>query len=154
MGVHHPHCGDGLLTALGSVIFLAIDAIGDERDVAIAVFIVIIGGIKSIANVASKLVPAMGVIYLTAGLIVIAIHYANIPAAFVTIFSEAFNPSAGLGGLLGVLLVGVQRETGLQEPYGGISLQYFKATVFAILRLMNLPRLIHTSQIGLKRNMQ
>lgn len=76
---------------------------------AFMVGIVIIGGIKTIANVASKLVPAMGLIYLIAGLIVIGIHYANIPAAFVTIFSEAFNPSAGLGGLLGVLLVGVQR---------------------------------------------
>lgn len=71
--------------------------------------IVIIGGIKSIANVASKLVPAMGLLYLTAGLIVIGIHYANIPAAFATMFSEAMNPSAGLGGLMGVILVGVQR---------------------------------------------
>ncbi|NCT40584.1 MAG: alanine:cation symporter family protein [Alphaproteobacteria bacterium] len=76
---------------------------------AIMVGIVIIGGIKKIANVASKLVPAMGILYLAAGFIVIAIHYANIPAAFVTMFTEAFNPAAGFGGLLGVILVGVQR---------------------------------------------
>ena len=76
---------------------------------AFLVGVVIIGGIKSIANVASKLVPAMGVLYLAAGLVVIAIHYANIPAAFAIIFTEAFNPAAGFGGLLGVLLVGVQR---------------------------------------------
>ena len=76
---------------------------------AVMVGVVIIGGIKSIANVATKLVPAMGVIYLAAGLVVIAIHYTNIPSAFATIFAEAFNPTAGLGGLLGVLLVGVQR---------------------------------------------
>ncbi len=75
----------------------------------VMVAVVIIGGIKSIANVASKLVPAMGITYLVAGLIVIAIHYANIPAAFVTIFTEAFNPQAGVGGLIGALLVGVQR---------------------------------------------
>ncbi|MGH1397708.1 MAG: alanine/glycine:cation symporter family protein [Alphaproteobacteria bacterium] len=75
----------------------------------ILVAVVIIGGIKSIANVASKLVPAMGVLYLLAGLIVIAIHYANIPSALVTIFSEAFNLSAGIGGLAGIILVGVQR---------------------------------------------
>lgn len=76
---------------------------------ALMVGVVIIGGVKKIANVASKLVPAMGVLYLTAGLIVIAIHYANIPSAFVTIFSESLNPSAGFGGLMGVILVGVQR---------------------------------------------
>ena len=76
---------------------------------AIMVGIVIIGGIKSIANVASKLVPAMGILYLAAGLIVIAIHYANIPEAFAIMFSQAFNLSAGFGGLMGVILVGVQR---------------------------------------------
>ncbi|MFK7840564.1 MAG: alanine/glycine:cation symporter family protein [Bdellovibrionales bacterium] len=76
---------------------------------AFMVGVVIIGGIKSIANVASKLVPAMGVLYLIAGFIVIGIHYANIPSAMGIIFSEAFSLSAGFGGLLGVLLVGVQR---------------------------------------------
>lgn len=76
---------------------------------AFMVGVVIIGGIKSIANVASKLVPAMGVLYLASCLIVIAIHYQNIPSAMVTMFSEAFSLSAGFGGLLGILLVGVQR---------------------------------------------
>lgn len=76
---------------------------------AFLVAVVIIGGVKSIANVASKLVPAMGILYLVAGLIVIGIHYANIPEAFSIMFSEAFNLSAGFGGLMGVLLVGVQR---------------------------------------------
>lgn len=76
---------------------------------AVLVAIVIIGGIKSIANVASKLVPMMGILYLTAGLIVIAIHYANIPEAFAIMFQKAWDPSAGFGGFLGVLLVGVQR---------------------------------------------
>ncbi|MGB0719358.1 MAG: alanine/glycine:cation symporter family protein [Bdellovibrionales bacterium] len=76
---------------------------------AVMVGVVIIGGIKSIANVASKLVPLMGVIYLAAGIIVIAVNYANIPDAFAVMFAEALNPQAGLGGFIGVLLVGVQR---------------------------------------------
>ncbi len=76
---------------------------------AFLVGLVIIGGLKSIAAVASKLVPAMGLIYVTAGLIVIAIFYQNIPAAFVEIFQSAFSMEAGLGGFLGGLLVGVQR---------------------------------------------
>jgi AGCS family alanine or glycine:cation symporter len=71
--------------------------------------IVIIGGIKSIARVASVLVPLMGGVYLLAGAIVLAIFYQNIPSAFLTIFESAFSMEAGLGGLLGGLLVGVQR---------------------------------------------
>ena len=78
---------------------------------AVSVGVVIIGGIKSIASVASRLVPVMGVIYLTIGLIVIAIHYANIPEAFGIMFREAFAPEAGFGGLMGALLVGVQRAS-------------------------------------------
>jgi len=73
--------------------------------------VVIIGGIKSIAAVASRLVPVMGITYLIAGLIVIAIHYANIPEAFSIMFREAFAPEAGIGGLMGALLVGVQRAS-------------------------------------------
>lgn len=76
---------------------------------AFLVGLVIIGGIKSIARVTSKLVPLMGGIYLVAGLIVIGIHYQNIPAAFITIFSDALSFNAGFGGFLGALLVGVQR---------------------------------------------
>ncbi len=78
---------------------------------AVLVGAVIIGGLKSIAAVASKLVPFMAVLYLVAGLIVIAINYANIPEAFVTMFREALNPSAGLGGIVGVMLVGIQRAS-------------------------------------------
>ncbi len=76
---------------------------------AFLVGLVIIGGIKSIANVASKLVPLMGGLYLATGLIVIAMNFANIPAALGDIFMQAFAPEAGLGGVLGGLLVGVQR---------------------------------------------
>ncbi len=75
----------------------------------ILVGVVIIGGIKSIANVASRLVPAMAIIYMSAALVVIAMNYANIPAAFAEIFSQALSPAAGLGGVMGALLVGIQR---------------------------------------------
>lgn len=71
--------------------------------------LVILGGIKSIANVASKLVPAMGGIYIIAGLIVIAIFYQNIPDAIAIIFKSAFSLEAGIGGFVGGVLNGVQR---------------------------------------------
>jgi len=93
-GAEGPLAGKGWLFGIG---------------LALMVGVVIIGGIKSIANVASKLVPAMGLLYLAAGLIVIGIHYENIPGAFAVMFQEAFSPAAGLGGLMGVILVGVQR---------------------------------------------
>ena len=71
--------------------------------------IVIIGGLKSIAAVASRIVPLMGAIYLGAGLIVIAMNFQNIPSGFATIFQMALSPEAGFGAVLGALLIGVQR---------------------------------------------
>lgn len=78
---------------------------------AFLVGVVIIGGIKSIAAVASKLVPVMGIIYLVCGLIVIGLHFTNIPQALITIGVLAFSPESAFGGILGALLVGVQRAS-------------------------------------------
>ena len=70
---------------------------------------VILGGIKSIATVTSRLVPIMGIGYVIACLIVIFSNISHIPSAFGEIISGAFSPEAGLGGLVGVLIVGFQR---------------------------------------------
>lgn len=78
---------------------------------AILVGLVIIGGIQWIAAVASRIVPAMAIIYIVAGLIVIGFHYAAIPSAIQTIFELALYPQAGLGAVMGALLMGVQRAT-------------------------------------------
>lgn len=75
----------------------------------VLVGVVIIGGLKSIARVASKIVPLMGGLYLIAGLIVIAMNYQNIPNGLMLIFQMALTLEAGIGALLGGLLVGVQR---------------------------------------------
>ncbi len=71
--------------------------------------LVIIGGIKRIGKVASKIVPFMCVIYVLTCLYILMANYTLIPGAVVTIVSEAFNPQAGLGGLVGVLIVGITR---------------------------------------------
>lgn len=76
---------------------------------AVLVGAVIIGGLKSIAAVASKIVPFMGGLYLAAGIIVIAMNYQNIPSGFMTIFEMALTPEAGFGAVIGALLIGVQR---------------------------------------------
>ncbi|MDF2966964.1 MAG: alanine:cation symporter family protein [Nocardioidaceae bacterium] len=70
---------------------------------------VIIGGIKSIARVTSKLVPAMAIIYVTACLIVIFRNVDQIPGAIADIITGAFNPSGVAGGVVGVVIVGFQR---------------------------------------------
>jgi AGCS family alanine or glycine:cation symporter len=75
----------------------------------IMVGIVIIGGVKRIAQVADKIVPFMAVVYVLVCLLIIFDNFANIGAAFGTIFSGAFTPEAGYGGFIGVLVTGFQR---------------------------------------------
>lgn len=76
---------------------------------AVLVGVVIIGGIRSIAAVAEKIVPTMAGLYLLSGLIVLIVNIHNVPAALSTIFSSAFSTEAGLGGLIGAIIQGVRR---------------------------------------------
>jgi AGCS family alanine or glycine:cation symporter len=76
---------------------------------AILVGVVIIGGIKSIANVTDKIVPAMVGIYVFSAIAIIIINIENLGWAFETIFVGAFNPDAIYGGFIGVLILGFQR---------------------------------------------
>ncbi|MDP1558219.1 MAG: amino acid carrier protein [Nitrosomonas sp.] len=78
---------------------------------AILVGLVIIGGIQWIAAVASRVVPVMAILYIFSGFVVIGLHYEAIPDAMRTIFEMAFYPQAGLGALMGALLMGVQRAS-------------------------------------------
>ncbi len=73
--------------------------------------LVILGGIQWIAAVASRVVPIMAAVYIVAGLVVIGLNYAAIPGAMQTIFEMALYPQAGLGALMGALLMGVQRAS-------------------------------------------
>ncbi len=76
---------------------------------ALVVFGVIVGGIKSIAKVASKLVPFMALLYIATALVVIALNAEFIPAAIAMIVKSAFNAEALGGGMLGAIVVGFQR---------------------------------------------
>ena len=73
------------------------------------VFAVIVGGIKSIANVTEKIVPLMGVIYVGAALIVLIVNYDKIGWAFGQIFSGAFTDVGLAGGIVGALIQGFKR---------------------------------------------
>ena len=76
---------------------------------AICVWIVIIGGINSIAKTTEKIVPLMCGIYVISALIIIVMNYDKIISTFGLIFSEAFNPTAVAGGFIGVLIQGFRR---------------------------------------------
>jgi len=78
---------------------------------AILVGIVIIGGIKSIAKITEKIVPFMAGFYVLSALVIIGIHFTEIPGVFKMIFDGAFAPDALYGGFIGVLIVGFQRAS-------------------------------------------
>ncbi|MBT3180696.1 MAG: alanine:cation symporter family protein [Candidatus Marinimicrobia bacterium] len=74
------------------------------------VSLVIFGGIKRIGKVASRLVPFMVIMYLTAAIVILGKHFSDIPAIFSSIISDAFTGDAVLGGALGsIIIVGIKR---------------------------------------------
>ncbi|MDY0194838.1 MAG: alanine/glycine:cation symporter family protein [Sulfurovaceae bacterium] len=71
--------------------------------------LVIIGGVKRIAQTTEKIVPFMIVVYLAACLWIITTNYEFLPHAIKLIFTEAFNSSAAAGGIIGIIVQGFQR---------------------------------------------
>ncbi|MFC4689813.1 alanine/glycine:cation symporter family protein [Dokdonia genika] len=87
---------------------------------AIIVGIIIIGGIKRIAQVTEKVVPFMAVMYVLACLYIIFSNFSLIDDAVALIVQEAFTPTAiGVGGFIGVLLVGFKRAAFSNEAGAG-----------------------------------
>ncbi len=81
---------------------------------ATAVGLVIVGGISRIGRVTSIVAPVMAAIYVAGALLILVINFGDVPSAFAAIFTEAFNPTAGVAGTgIGVFLLtlqyGVQR---------------------------------------------
>ena len=86
------------------------DALNNQFDVptwltgvvtAVLVGLVLLGGIKRIAEVAGKLVPFMAISYILAGLVLLVIFAERIPSAVYDIVYHAFNPTAAAGGFAG-----------------------------------------------------
>ena len=76
---------------------------------AVLVAIVILGGIKRIGKVAERIVPFMVGIYVLGAIVVIALNFSVIPAAFQAIFAGAFTGAGITGGVIGVLIQGFRR---------------------------------------------
>ena len=65
------------------------------------VAMVILGGIKRIGAVTSRLVPYMAAIYVTGGLVVVIMNVGQVPAVLTEIVASAFTPAARIGGFAG-----------------------------------------------------
>lgn len=74
----------------------------------LCVALVLIGGIKRIANVSQVVVPFMAIIYVVISVVLLVCNVKEIPVAFVTIVKGAFNPRAVTGGIVGSIIVAMQ----------------------------------------------
>ena len=73
--------------------------------IAILVSLVIFGGLSRIAEVASRIVPFMVIVYLLSGLFIVISNFSLIPSIFLNIISSAFNGSSVAGGFAGTAIV-------------------------------------------------
>lgn len=74
----------------------------------LCVALVLIGGIRRIANVSQVVVPFMAIIYVVISVVLLVCNVKEIPVAFVTIVKGAFNPRAVTGGIVGSIIVAMQ----------------------------------------------
>ena len=81
--------------------------------------VVIIGGIKRIAEVAGKIVPTMVGVYVAAALYILFSNSSLIPGAFWLIIDSAFSSDAAYGGFIGVLVMGFRRAAFSNEAGAG-----------------------------------
>lgn len=85
----------------------------------VAIGLVIVGGIKSIGKVASRIVPFMCAGYVACALFILFNNYDQIPDAFRQIWDGAFNLQAGWGAFLGCLVIGIKRAVFSNEAGTG-----------------------------------
>lgn len=76
---------------------------------AIIIALILIGGIKRIGNVTSKLVPFMAIMYIVLALGVIIFHIKSVPAVFASIIEGAFNPASVTGGVVGSFFMSMKK---------------------------------------------
>ncbi|MFV0133135.1 alanine/glycine:cation symporter family protein [Streptomyces sp. HMX87] len=93
---------DGLMGSSAGALFFGIL-------IASLVAIVLLGGIRSVASVTSRLIPAMAAIYIAACLVVILVNVTAVPDAVAHIIDGAFDPEGVAGGVLGALIIGFKR---------------------------------------------
>lgn len=102
---------------------ITIDGLTLEGPILIGVLISIIcfvitgGGTKKIANLFTKMVPSMSIVYILMGLAMIIFNLGSVPAAFGTIFRDAFTGTAAIGGFAGAAVSGIIRTGVARSVY-------------------------------------
>ena len=76
---------------------------------AVVVGLVLIGGLKRIAKVSEKVIPLMVVLYVAFAMILVCYNFRAIPGAFMTIVKSAFGFQAAAGGVVGAIIVAMQK---------------------------------------------
>lgn len=76
---------------------------------AIIIALILIGGIKRIGNVTSKLVPFMAIMYIVLALGVIFFHIKSVPTVLASIIEGAFNPASVTGGVVGSFFMSMKK---------------------------------------------
>ncbi len=108
-----------LVQVIRDVLFVPMGVVGEDHFwfdltagivLVLLVSIVIFGGIARIADVASRVVPLMVVLYMGCALWIIAIHFDEVPRYLLLILTDAFTGEAAAGGAVGAVIVtGVRR---------------------------------------------
>ena len=75
----------------------------------VCVALVLIGGIQRISNVSQVVVPFIAILYIVLCLFLLVCNIKEIPNAFMTIINGAFNPKAVTGGVVGSMIVAMQK---------------------------------------------
>ncbi|MBQ4875523.1 MAG: alanine:cation symporter family protein [Rickettsiaceae bacterium H1] len=83
--------------------------------------VVILGGVKRVANVSSALVPIMAVIYVFSCLVIIAFNFEKIGFAIKIMLCEAWNGHSAFGGFMGTFIAGIRRAVFANEAGIGTS---------------------------------
>ena len=83
--------------------------------IALIVGSVIVGGIKRISAISSKIVPVMVGGYMLLVFVIVCLNIERLPEAFASIFRSAFSMEAGIGGILGTALTGARRAAYVNE---------------------------------------
>ena len=76
----------------------------------ILVALVTLGGIKSIAKTAARIVPFMAVFFILTSAAILVLNFRKVPAAVALIIESAFNPRAAFGGAAGISIIMVMRS--------------------------------------------
>ncbi len=93
-----PHVGEYSWTVVIASLILSV-----------CVALVLIGGIQRIANVSQVIVPFMAIIYVVICVALLIFNFREIPDAVVVIVKGAFNPKAVTGGIVGTMIVAMQK---------------------------------------------